>query len=107
MAAARLIVRRELKTDPGIVIAAVREAMGALPAASRAIRLHLHPEDAALVREVMGVSEDERAWRIVEDPTQLRGGCKLLTETSVVDASVDNRLLGVMASILGGERLND
>jgi flagellar assembly protein FliH len=107
MAAARLIVRRELKTDPGIVIAAVREAMGALPAASRAIRLHLHPEDAALVREVMGVAEDERAWRIVDDPTQSRGGCKLLTETSVVDASVDNRLLAVMASILGGERSND
>ncbi|MCK7583249.1 MAG: flagellar assembly protein FliH [Chromatiales bacterium] len=32
-------------------MAAVREAMAALPAAARKVRLHLNPDDAALVRE--------------------------------------------------------
>ncbi len=107
MAAARLIVRRELKTDPAQVLAAVREAMGALPAASRNVRLHLHPEDAALVREMLKVSEDEQTWRIVEDPVTARGGCKVLTDTSLIDASVETRLMSIMAVVLGGERTQD
>jgi flagellar assembly protein FliH len=107
MAAAKLIVRRELKTDPAQVLAAVREAMGALPAASRNVRLHLQPEDAALVREKLKVSEDEQTWRIVEDPVIARGGCKVITDTSLIDASVEARLLSIMASMLGGERSKD
>jgi flagellar assembly protein FliH len=107
MAAAKLIVRRELKTDPAQVLAAVREAMGALPAASRNVRLHLHPEDAALVRETLKVSEGEQTWRIVEDPVIARGGCKVITDTSLIDASVEARLLAITAAVLGGERSQD
>jgi flagellar assembly protein FliH len=107
MAAARLIVRRELKTDPAQVLAAVREAMNALPAASRHVRLHLHPEDAALVREMLKVSEEERTWRIVEDPATARGGCKVVTDTSLIDASIEARLLAILATVLGGERTQD
>ena len=107
MAAAKLIVRRELKTDPAQVLAAVREAMGALPAASRNVRLHLHPEDAILVRETLKVSEDEQTWRIVEDPVTARGGCKVVTDTSLIDASIEARLLAIIATVLGGERTQD
>lgn len=107
MAAAKLIVRRELKTDPAQVLAAVREAMGALPAASRNVRLHLHPEDAALVRDTLKVSEDEQTWRIVEDPVVARGGCKVVTDTSLIDASIEARLLAIIAAVLGGERTQD
>jgi flagellar assembly protein FliH len=107
MSAARLIVRRELKTDPAQVLAAVREAMGALPAASRNVRLHLHPEDAVLVRERLKVSADEQTWRIVEDPVIARGGCKVITDTSLIDASVEARFLALMAGVLGVDRQQD
>jgi flagellar assembly protein FliH len=107
LAAARLIVRRELKTDPGPVVAAVREAMNALPAAARQIRLHLHPDDAQLVREYMKVGDDEQRCKIVEDPVQTRGGCKVITEHSRIDASVEARLTAILATILGGERADD
>jgi flagellar assembly protein FliH len=107
MNAARLIVRRELKTDPAQVIAAVREAMAALPAAARNVRLHLHPEDAALVREHLKLSDDGEGWKVVEDPALARGGCKVLTDTSQIDASVEARLTAVLATVLGGERSHD
>lgn len=107
MSAARLIVRRELKADPAQVIAAVREAMGALPAAARKVRLHLHPEDAALVREHLRPSEEGHGWHLVEDPSVSRGGCKVLTETSQIDATVEARLTAIMAELLGGERADD
>ena len=105
--AARLIVRRELKTDPAQVLAAVREAMAALPAAARNVRLHLHPEDALLVREHMKLHEEERAWKVVEDPALARGGCKVLTDTSQIDASLEARLTAILATVLGGERSHD
>jgi len=107
MNAARLIVRRELKTDPAQVLAAVREAMAALPAAARNVRLHLHPEDAVLVREHMKLNEEDHAWKVVEDPALARGGCKVLTDTSQIDASLEARLTAILATVLGGERSHD
>ena len=107
LAAARLIVRREIKADPGRVIAAVREALGALPAAARHVRLHLHPVDAVLVREHLKPAEEEHSWKIVEDPALGRGGCLVQTDTSQIDASVDARLTAILATMLGGERSDD
>ena len=104
---ARLIVRRELKSDPGQVIAAVREAMAALPAAARKVRLHLHPEDAVIVREQLRPSEEGHGWHLVEDPSIGRGGCKIVTETSQIDATVESRLTAIAAEVLGGERADD
>lgn len=106
-AVAQQLVRRELRADPGEIVGLVREAMGVLPATARHVRLHLHPEDAALVRELLPVSESENHWRIVEDPGQARGGCRVHTESSQIDASLETRLNAVVARMLGGEREGD
>ncbi|WJW74573.1 flagellar assembly protein FliH [Thiohalobacter sp. IOR34] len=107
MLVARQLVRRELKTDPGEILAVVREALALLPVAARNVRLHLHPEDAALVRETLSVNEAEQEWKIVEDPVLSRGGCKLSSDSSQIDATVENRLNAVIARVLGGERQGD
>ena len=104
---ARQLVRREIKTDPGQIVAVVREVMSVLPSSSRSVELRMHPEDAALVREVLHVSDDERRWRIVEDPVLARGGCKASTETTQVDATLESRLNAVIAQVLGGDRDGD
>src|SRR5882672_750942 len=57
-AIARQLVRRELRTQPEQIIAVIRETVGLLPAATRDVRIHLHPEDAALVRERLVESEE-------------------------------------------------
>ncbi len=104
---ARQLVRREIKTDPGAVVAVVREAMGQLPVSSQQINLHLHPEDAALVRTALSLNDEDRRWRIVEDPVLARGDCRILTETSRIDATVEARLTAIIATMLGGERRDD
>jgi flagellar assembly protein FliH len=117
-AVARQLVRRELKADPGEIMAVVREALGALPSATRSAQLKLHPEDAKLVREALALSEGdargggmpgaaERTWRIIDDPTQPRGGCRVETETSLIDASLESRLNAVITRLLGGSRDDD
>lgn len=107
MLVARHLVRRELKADPGQVIAVVREALAALPITSRTVRLHLHPEDAALVREAFSLSEQEAHIQVLDDPVQSRGGCRVQTDNSQIDASVETRLNALIAQVLGGEREED
>ncbi len=104
MALARQIVRRELKTDPTQIIGIIREAIAALPVAARDVRVHLHPEDAAVVREHLAPTESERAWNMVEDPVMARGGCQITTATSRIDARLETRLGSILSELLGDER---
>jgi flagellar assembly protein FliH len=104
MALARQIVRRELKTDPTHIIGIIREAIAALPVAAREVRVHLHPEDAAVVRDNLAPTENERAWMIVEDPVMARGGCQIKTSTSRIDARLETRLAAILSELLGTER---
>lgn len=107
MAVARQLVRRELRTDPSAIVAVLREALEALPSADRKVRLHLHPQDAKLVKDALHLNDLERPWTVVEDPTLSRGGVKVETDTSRVDASLESRLNAVIAAIWGGERRSD
>lgn len=104
---ARQLIRRELKTDPGQVIAVVREAVANLPVASRNVRIFLHPDDAMVIREHLASVEGESAWTIVEEPVMSRGGCRVVTDTSQIDATVEKRLNGIITRLLGGEREDD
>ena len=98
------LARRELRVDPTQVIGIIRESLSQLPASARDIRVHLHPEDAATVRERLAEPSQERAWKIVEDPTLSRGGCMIRTENSQLDARLDSRIAAVIANALGEER---
>ena len=105
---ARQLIRRELHTDPGQVIAVVREAMSTLPVNSRETSIFLHPDDAVLVREVFSISsEREQSWKLIEDPALTRGGCRIEAEHSKIDATVEHRMNQIVASLLGGEREED
>ncbi len=101
------LVRREIKVDPGQIVAVVKEAVNALPLATQKITLKLHPEDAELVRSAMQLDDMSAQWLIDEDPLITRGGCKVETGVSHVDATVENRLAAIVATILGGERQED
>ncbi|GMQ88690.1 MAG: hypothetical protein BMS9Abin09_0122 [Gammaproteobacteria bacterium] len=107
MLVARQLVRRELKTDPQQVVGVVRDALAVLPVAARDVQLALHPEDAGIVREALSLHDGDQAIRIVEDPVQSRGGCRVVTRTSQIDATVETRLNSVIADVLGGQRHTD
>ena len=104
---ARQIIRREIQTDEGQIVAVVREAVTALPVADNLIRVHLHPEDAAVVRDKLSGTDGQGRWQIVDDPALTRGDCLVNTETSRIDATVERRLASIAARLLGGNREND
>jgi len=108
LAVGKQLARRELRIDPAQVIAVIRESLEMLPATAREIRVLLHPEDAAIVRErLTAPGATGRAWSMVEDPTLSRGGCVIRTENSQIDARIESRINTVIASALGDERTQD
>ncbi len=104
---ARHLVRREMRAVPGEIVAVVREALGVLPVSSLHPRIYLHPEDAEVVRTALSIADDETSWRIEEDLLMTRGDCRVETESSLIDASVDARLSAISAKLLGGDRESD
>jgi len=107
MAVVRQMVRRELKISPGEIVAIVREAINLLPVAAAEITLELHPEDAKIIRENLVHPDAASSWQIVEDALLTRGGCRVLTNTSRIDATVEKRMNAVIAEVMGGERKVD
>jgi flagellar assembly protein FliH len=97
---ARRVIAHELATRPELIVQAVRQAAAALPAAERELRVHLHPDDLALLRELDAV---EAHWQLVADPALARGGCRLENGCSRLDASVETRLAAVIDAVLGDE----
>jgi len=109
---AQQLLRRELRTDPGEIVGLVRDSLKLLPAAARDVRVHVHPEDARLLRQAFSSeeqSEDENSflYTLVEDSSISRGGCDIRAHQSRIDASVENRLSRMAAAVLGGDRQGD
>ena len=104
IAIVKQLFRREIRIDPTHVIGVVREAIQLLPIASRSTQVHLHPDDAALVRESLAPADGEPAWTIVEDPLIAHGGCRITTENSQIDATTEARLQAIINAALGDER---
>lgn len=107
IAIAGQLIRREIKHEPGEIVAVVREAVKALPSAVQKVTVNLHPEDAVLIRSALKLEEGLQSWHLQENPLISRGGCTVETEVSRIDARLETRLAAVVANVLGGERRGD
>ncbi|HEY5799797.1 MAG TPA: flagellar assembly protein FliH [Burkholderiaceae bacterium] len=88
---AKAMLKTALDIKPELMMHVVREAIDYLPALQQPALLHLHPEDALLVREQMGEELASGGWRIVEDDLMERGGCKVDTPSNSIDAGTSKR----------------
>lgn len=100
----RQLVRREVKMDPSHIVGVAREALSVLPVSNRDVTLVLNPADAEIVREAFSLVEKEQGWKIIEDPVLNRGGCKVFSDTSQVDATLESRLDALIAPLISDER---
>ncbi|MEW8235022.1 MAG: flagellar assembly protein FliH [Candidatus Thiodiazotropha endolucinida] len=107
IAIVKQLLRREVKSDPNLIVGVVREALSVLPVSSNNVRLLLHPEDAVLIREVYALGDNEVGWSLIEDPVINRGGCKVVTDTSQIDGTLESRLTTLIAPLLASTRAVD
>jgi flagellar assembly protein FliH len=104
MIIAKHLVRRELRLDPTQVIGIVRHTVGLLPIAARNIKVHLHPDDAAILRGKLATPVGEREWELREDPLMARGGCRVTTDNASIDARFEATIAAAMRGLLGDDR---
>lgn len=98
---ARQIVRQSFALNPEAILPVLREALMVLPALNHQTVLHLHPEDATLVKPLLAQDTvlAQTSWRVVEDGRMERGGCRLETPESEVDATLATRWARVLAAL--------
>lgn len=75
----------------------VRRAVRELPVGARNITVLLHPEQVELLRDC---AEWPTAWQMQADSRIDLGGCKVVTEQSLVDYSIELRFRQVAARLL-------
>jgi flagellar assembly protein FliH len=105
LSVAKHLVRRELKIDPTHIIGIIRHTVSLLPLAARNIKIHLHPDDAALVREKLTPASGQQEWVLAEDPLMARGGCRLTTDNSSIDARFEASVAAALSGLLGDDRV--
>lgn len=96
---ARRVLQESLRVKPELLLGVVREAIGTLPHFNQGAHLVLHPEDAALVREHMGEQLTHSGWKIFEDARIERGGARIETANSQIDATLESRWKRVVAAL--------
>jgi flagellar assembly protein FliH len=96
---ARQVLHQALKVNPELLLGVVREAIGTLPHVNQGAHLILHPDDAALVRDRMGEQLAHSGWKIFEDARIERGGARIETANSQIDASLETRWNRVVAAL--------
>jgi flagellar assembly protein FliH len=82
----------------------VRHTVTLLPLASRNIKVHLHPDDAAVVREKLAAPHGDQQWQLSEDPLMARGGCRVTTDNSSIDARFETAFAAALSGLLGDDR---
>ncbi len=87
----KAMLKTALKVQPELVVAVIRDAVDHLPSLQQPAQLHLHPDDLLLVQEHIGDDLARSGWRLLEDATLERGGCKIDTATNHIDASLSTR----------------
>lgn len=95
----RQMVRQALQVKPELLFNVVQEAVASLPHFNHPAHLVLHPDDAALVRSGMGDQLAHSGWKIFEDRQMARGGCRVETAHSQIDATLSKRWQQIVASI--------
>ena len=94
---ARQVIQRELAIDSSQLEHVMREALKLLPLGVANVRLYVNPQDFAQVKALR--ERHEETWRIVEDEALLPGGCRVETEHSRIDATVETRITQIMAKL--------
>jgi flagellar assembly protein FliH len=96
---AHKMVCETLQVKPGVILKIVSDAISSLPHFNQNAHMILNPDDAELVRQHMGEQLSHAGWKIITDSQIKRGGCRVETSHSHVDATIEARWKRIVESI--------
>lgn len=93
----REVLQREMRADQTQILQVLRGALKALPVGAGNIRIYLNPDDFDAVKALR--ERHEESWRLLEDDSLMAGGCRIETEHSQVDATLETRLQQLISQL--------
>lgn len=96
---AQAIVRSEIATRRDVIVAVATEALRALPEAVTTGEILLHPSDLEILNKYLSESDSLGKWRLVADASIAIGGCRVVTRSGDVDATIETRWQQALHSI--------
>ncbi len=104
MSMTQRLCRHELSINPEQVMTIVQEAKALLPANAKNIQIHVHPEDAALMRQAMQEKGDDSISAYLHENHELsRGDCKVVSDAGQIDATLEARINELANRILNND----
>ena len=88
-----------LQVNPEIILKIVNDAINSLPHFNQNAHLLLHPDDAELVKNQMGEQLAHAGWKLFPDKRISRGGCRVETAHSHIDATTEMRWQRIVEAI--------
>lgn len=103
-AIAARVIRRQLRAEPEISLALVREALE-LAAGSPTVRVHLNPKDFKLlggqVREMIDAMSALGGAEVVSDAAMAQGGTLVETRFGTIDQQIESQLNRIEEELIG------
>ena len=99
---ARQVIQRELASDSSQIRHVLREALKLLPMGASNVRIHVNPQDFEIIKALR--ERHEESWRILEDESLLPGGCRVESESSRIDASIETRMAQALKQLFEQQR---
>lgn len=97
---ARKLVNEDIQIHPEHVAGAIHQAVAALAATPRELNIHVHPDDAVLLKDLLSLPGDTH-WKLIPDAGLARGDCRIITESGQIDARLDTRESNIASALLG------
>lgn len=91
------VIRKELSLEPGSLMKVIKETISALPPSRDDIKIYLNPLDKPFADNAIEAGGEN--WRAMADPEIERGGCKVESEHSEADMTVESRIQGVLEQL--------
>ncbi|WP_144212057.1 flagellar assembly protein FliH [Shewanella donghaensis] len=84
------VIRCELTLQPQQILALVEETLAAIPDDPTAVKIHLEPSAVVKLKEL--AADKIQQWTLVADSNISAGGCRIVSDKSDADASMETRL---------------
>jgi flagellar assembly protein FliH len=91
----RQVIQRELKMESTQIERVIQEALKLLPMGANNIRIFVNPQDFEQIKALR--ERHEELWKILEDPALMPGGCRVESEHSRIDGTVETRITQALA----------
>jgi flagellar assembly protein FliH len=101
---ASAMTKTEFNVHPEAILPVVHEAIELLPSIHQPAHLVLHPDDALIIKELMGERLERESWRIINDSGLTRGGCRIETAQNLVDATYETRWSRLSDALTGSQQ---